>query len=90
MVSLAVDRAKSYGLRSERDVCRFLNLSAVLGADFDRLPDFKWIADELSSRDVSSPSARLDRVFAQLQSDAEREQRNQAVLEEFRRLKGEA
>lgn len=56
----ACDRAAAYGIRSERDVCRFLNLAAKFGWDFDRSPETSWMRAMLTDTSITSPGLRLD------------------------------
>ena len=61
MVEQGTARAMSYGIEAERDVCKFLNLIAVLGRDFDlRL---HWARKTLASG--AGPRLRLNRLYEQ-------------------------
>lgn len=51
--------AGEFGLTSRRDCARFLNLAAVFGQAFPRLPEFQWARRILIDAGVSEPSARL-------------------------------
>lgn len=53
-------RAASHGLTTERDVCRYLNLAACYGWNFDRDPALSWMRQYLDDSDVSTPGERLD------------------------------
>ena len=54
-----LERARRYDLRSEADGCRFLNLAASFGWDFELRPERAWMLAMLRDPDVSSPSQRL-------------------------------
>jgi hypothetical protein len=60
MCSQGVDRAQSHGFRSERDICKFLNLIVVFGFEFDR--ELPW-AVEILAVDDPSPE-RMERLYA--------------------------
>ena len=58
----AVDRASEYALTYERDVRRFCDLTFVYGLDWSGA-DRRWLHDHLTDRDVTSPSARMERLW---------------------------
>lgn len=62
LVGDAVARAASYDLHSERDCCRFVNLAAVYGWDFDQRSDTAWMQSYLLDTSVSVASQRLQRL----------------------------
>jgi hypothetical protein len=61
MVEQGTARAMSYGIEAERDVCKFLNLIAVLGRDFDLR--YQWARKTLASD--AGPRLRLNRLYEQ-------------------------
>ncbi len=61
MVEQGTARALSYGIDAERDVCKFLNLTVVLGRDFDLR--FQWARKTLASN--AGPRLRLSRLYEQ-------------------------
>jgi hypothetical protein len=42
-----IEKAKSYSISSEADVCRFLSVMLELGQDFDTDPELPWAAQIL-------------------------------------------
>lgn len=64
-VSKALRRAASYGIHSERDCCRFLNLAVFYGWDFGQSDATAWMHRILSDPDISAPAARLHALVAQ-------------------------
>lgn len=54
-------RAAIWGLRAERDVCKYIDLMFTLGAEFDTDPDYPWTTPLLSDDSVP-PGTRIDRV----------------------------
>jgi hypothetical protein len=61
----AAAAAARWGLGSPQDVCRFVNLSMILGPGFDSDPKLKWIYEMLSDAGVPSRSQRLSLVYAE-------------------------
>ena len=60
LVRHGVERGKHYGITSERDVCKLIDLILTLGPDMDR--KFPWIAATLS--DTAVPAAtKVDTVY---------------------------
>lgn len=58
VIRLGIDRATSFGITNERDVCRFIDLMIVLGSDFDsRLSWARKILE--SAEDVDTALGRL-------------------------------
>ncbi len=56
-------RAEPYGLVGRRDVCKFIDVSFVLGPKFDQDPALPWAARILAARDLD-PSAKADQLVA--------------------------
>jgi hypothetical protein len=61
----AIARAKEYGVTSERDLCKYLNLTMVYGRDFDTDPELEWMRDFLTDPEVPDPSERMSRLYAE-------------------------
>jgi hypothetical protein len=60
LVRHGVERGKHYGITSERDVCKLIDLMLNLGADMDR--KFPWVAATLG--DTAMPAGkRVDAVY---------------------------
>ena len=57
-----IDRAASYGLTSQQQACRFINLAAAYGWDFDSNPDLLWMRKILTDTSPGRPGERLDRL----------------------------
>jgi hypothetical protein len=57
-VRRAITKARGYGITSELDVLTFLNLTYLLGFDFDAEPRFAWATERLKAADVQ-PAVRL-------------------------------
>lgn len=71
LVDEASERARSYGLTSERDVALFCDLTLVLGPGFDTARD--WAAEILQDRYIIDPNLRMDLLHARAIAEMERE-----------------
>lgn len=60
LVRHGVRRAASYGIRAERDVCKYVDLMAALGRDFDR--EVQWAAAILNVHRLKSPDYKVGRL----------------------------
>jgi hypothetical protein len=61
-ISRGIERAGRYGIVTEYDVARFIDLTAVLGWDFDTSGKPPWAVAVLRRKDVSAAS-RIDRIY---------------------------
>jgi hypothetical protein len=82
-VDAAIHRAESYGLHSERDCCRYLNLAVTYGWDFDSQPQNDWMRKILTDTQVTSPSQRLHRLVDQCIYRSEVEESNRRLRLQF-------
>jgi hypothetical protein len=57
------DRAKSYGLTSERGVRLYISLMFMLGSGFDADPQLPWAAEILNDRAIQDQTERTDRLY---------------------------
>lgn len=60
-IRLGISRAASYGIRSKRDVCRFIDVMVVLGPGFDTDERFSWAQNILTGR--ANPTARVSALI---------------------------
>jgi hypothetical protein len=61
-IRYGMDRAKTYGVVTRRDVALYLNLVFQFGRDFDRDPKLPWAARILNHRDLKNPHFRVQRL----------------------------
>ena len=61
---LEVDRAKTFGFRTEREACKFLNLVFTLGDGFENDPRNAWMLPLLDPESPRAPRFRLDELCA--------------------------
>jgi hypothetical protein len=62
-------RARVYGLESEYDLFRFLNLVFTLGSDFDSSEEYPWVAPILKNMDAPATTRMdllMDEVFTRV------------------------
>jgi hypothetical protein len=57
-----IARAAHYQLTSQQQVCRYLNVAAYYGWDFDRNPDLVWMRKILHDTSLTHPGERLDHL----------------------------
>jgi hypothetical protein len=69
LVRHGVERGKHYGITSERDVCKLIDLMLTLGTDMDR--KFPWIAATLSDT-ATPPRNRVEAVYDALLASLKR------------------
>jgi hypothetical protein len=62
VILYAVDRAESYGLVTERDVCLYINLVFLLGSNFNTDPQLPWAAAILNDETITDSVTRIDRL----------------------------
>jgi len=63
MIQYGGKRASRYGIVSERDVCKYLDLMVVFGWDFDANPDLPWVGHILHDQSVTVPATRIARLY---------------------------
>jgi hypothetical protein len=66
IVQGAIKRAVAFGLSSEHDVVRFVDLAFILAADFDTNPLGAWTRPILADRALA-PNAKMDRLYQQME-----------------------
>lgn len=79
----ALHDASVLGLISRRDSCRYLNLCATYGWQFDRVAGQEWMQRCLTDESVSSPGARLDRLVDQCLHRLEVEAHDEALRKKY-------
>ena len=61
-VRYGMARAATYGISSERDLCKYIDLTFALGREFDTDPRLDWVRPILTDPRTPDPSARIDAV----------------------------
>ncbi len=63
-VAYGIERARSYGISAESEVCQYLDLMFGLGPEFDCDPNLPWAAEILHRAD--EPAARVAQLYGHL------------------------
>jgi hypothetical protein len=61
-IAFGVQRAGRYDCRSERSLCKYLNLMFAFGHDFDVDPQLPWAAQILADDDTVAFLPKIDRL----------------------------
>jgi hypothetical protein len=68
LVRLGIERAAAFGIVAQRDVCKFIDLMLVFGADFDRR--CAWASEILAAPEPADPFARMRLLHARALEEA--------------------
>lgn len=56
-------RAASYRMTSERDVCKYIDLMVFYGRDFDENSGLPWTQTVLQNQHIRNPSSTIERPY---------------------------
>jgi len=59
-IKYGIGKAESYGITTEREVCKYIDLMFVLGQDFDTNPDLPWVQEILQDETLPDPEERMN------------------------------
>ena len=62
-IRYGTQRAKTYSIVSEHDVCKYIDLSILYGRDFDKDAALPWAAKILQNKNIRNPTTKVDRLF---------------------------
>lgn len=82
-VGETLQRARGYGLESEADCSRYLNLAVTCGWAFDEQPDNAWMRNYLTDPDITLPGKRLHRLVDRCLHLERVEQQNAALRQQL-------
>jgi len=82
-VSQSLKRAATYGVTSQQDSYRYLNLAATYGWEFDQDPDLSWMQRYLTDPHITHASERLNLLVDQCIYRIDVEAHNRQLQEEF-------
>jgi len=68
VIRLGIQRAATFGIIAERDVCRFVDLLLVFGVGLDR--DCPWAREILEALDPPDPAVRMDLLYERALEEA--------------------
>jgi len=77
-IAHGIERAKTYDIVTERDVCLYIDLMMVFGRDFDTNPNLSWASYLLQDPHVNYPAHKIDQLY----DTALRELKTQAAWEQ--------
>lgn len=63
IIRCGINRSAHYGVTTERDVCKYIDLMMVFGRNFDTRADLPWASRILNDRVLKNPTARIERLF---------------------------
>ena len=67
-IEAGIERAKKYGIISERDVCKFIDLQFAFGESFDSDGTYPWATEVLNDPTIRTPTIRMDILMERSQS----------------------
>jgi hypothetical protein len=62
-IQYGTQRAASYRIISERDVCKYIDLMILYGCDFDKDPANSWAQSVLQNQAIRNPSSKIERLY---------------------------
>lgn len=72
-VKYGVQRSASYGVTTEGDVRRYIDLMLMFGPDFDQDPELPWAASILNNKALINPTTKVDRIYQEVKEQEELE-----------------
>jgi len=62
-IRCGIERAATYGIVAERDVCHYIKLMFGLGRDFDRDSKLPWAQNVLTDKVLKDPATRIKHLY---------------------------
>jgi hypothetical protein len=62
-IQYGTQRAASYRIPSERDVCKYIDLMIFYGRDFDKDPKLPWAQSILQNQNIRNPTTKIERLY---------------------------
>jgi len=85
VVHRTIERGHRYGLRSDRALLRLLNVTMVLGEDFDEVEQFRWAAEYLLDSAVPDAEERVALLSSEVLRRLRLREHNDKLRQEFYR-----
>jgi hypothetical protein len=63
-IRYGIQRASTYGIDLERDVCRYIDLMFAFGRDFDMDPRQSWAGRILKDDSIDNATAKVERLYS--------------------------
>lgn len=73
-IQYGTQRAASYHIISERDVCKYIDLMVFYGRDFDKDPDLPWAQSILQNQNIRNPTSKIERLYKAAEKHENKEQ----------------
>ena len=73
-IQYGTQRAASYRIISERDVCKYIDLMLLYGRDFDKDPALPWAQSILQNQALRNPTAKIERLYKAAQKQENKPQ----------------
>lgn len=65
LIRFGVDRATRFGIITERDMCKYIDLLFVFGRDLDADPELTWTTPILRNRQLKGPGEKIEALYEQ-------------------------
>jgi len=62
-IQYGTQRAAAHGIISERDVCKYIDLTILYGRDFDKDPNLPWVQSILQNQAMRNPSSKIESLY---------------------------
>jgi hypothetical protein len=66
-IQFGTQRAASYRIASERDVCKYIDLMIFYGRDFDKDLKLPWAQSILQNQNIRNPNTKIERLYTAAQ-----------------------
>lgn len=76
-IRAAVEKARQFGFLGDSELCRYIDLSFILGPSFDRDPSLPWAAEILLDKRLNDSEMRMDLLYEAAQDYVERRERGE-------------
>ncbi len=63
LIQYGIERAATYEIVSERDVCKYIDLMVAFGPDYDQDHKLPWAAKNLNDENLNDPSVRINTTY---------------------------
>ena len=73
-IQYGTQRAASYRITSERDVCKYIDLMIFYGRDFDKDTNLPWAQSILQNKNIRNPSAKVERLYKAAEKQQNKQQ----------------
>ena len=66
LVKYGIQRSASYGISTEADVRRYIELMFIFGSDFDQDPELSWASSILNNKAIPNPTTKMNRLYKEV------------------------